>query len=179
MVRLIAVLIAISVSAPAVAGQRTDDGRLVALQRQVDALTNKIERLEGAREVARQGRAGKHAWPDLTEDEKAALTGVLKTLPKSTKFDIVCNDAACIDLAMDIDDAMEAAGLVSVLDRSLGPLGYGIAVQVNAAERPTAETAIAALKRATGGRLDLPLTEAATGATPPGYVTIVIGKYRR
>jgi hypothetical protein len=179
MVRLIAVLIAALWFLPAIAGQQVADARLAALQRQVDALSKKIERLEGAQAFALRGVPGKHAWPDLTESEKAALAAVLKTLPKSTKFDIVCNDAACIDLAMDIDDAMEAAGLESVLDHSLGPLGYGIAVQVNAADRPAAETAIAALKEASGGRLDLPLAESAAGASPPGYVTIVIGKYRR
>jgi hypothetical protein len=177
MVRLIAVIFALSVSAAASAGQRSEDGRVVMLQRQVDALARRMEQLESRRELSAP-RRGKHAWPDLTDDEKAALSSVLATLPKSIKFDIVCNDAACIDLAMDIDDAMEGAGLVSVLDRSLGPLGYGIAVQVNEAERATAETAVAAFKNATGGRLDLPLIAATKGATPPGYVTIIIGKYR-
>lgn len=122
--------------------------------------------------------ASKHAWPSLTGDEKAALADVLKTLPPQTKFDIVCNDAACTDLAMDIDDAMEQAGLDSVLDHSLGPLGYGVAVKVNPFDHDAAVAASAALKQATGGRLDVPVVDAAPNTNLPGYVTIMIGKYR-
>ena len=122
--------------------------------------------------------ASKHAWPALSDDEKAALTAVLKTLPKGTSFDIVCNTASCDDLAEDIDDAMESAGLGSSLDHSAGPLGYGVGVMVNAADQAAAEKAIAALTKATGGRLDPPLTIAKPGQNPPGYVTILIGKYR-
>jgi hypothetical protein len=122
--------------------------------------------------------ASKHAWPALSDDEKSALAAVLKTLPKGTAFDIICNDASCDDLAEDLDDAMEAAGLPSVLDRSLGPLGYGIGIMVNGADKATAEKAVAALRRATGGKLDPPVTIAKPGQNAPGYVTIVIGKYR-
>lgn len=123
-------------------------------------------------------RQAKHAWPDLTYGEKAALAGVLKTLPPATKFDIVCNTASCDELAEDIDDAIEAAGLDSALDHAAGPLGYGVAVQVNEADRAAAEAAIAALARATAGRLSPPLVIAKPGQNPPGYVTIIIGKYR-
>jgi hypothetical protein len=124
------------------------------------------------------GRLAKHAWPDLADAEKSALTAVLKTLPKGAKFDIECNTASCDDLAEDIDDTLEAAGFDSVLDRSIGPLGYGIAIMVNEADRSSAESAIASLKSATAGRLNPPLMIAAPNANPPGYVTILIGKYR-
>jgi hypothetical protein len=141
-----------------------------SLSRQVLELSKELK--------AVQGRIAKHAWPDLTLTEKSAITAVLKTLPKDVKFDIECNTASCDDLAEDIDDALEAAGFDSVLDRSVGPLGYGVAVMVNAADHSTAESAIAALKSATSGRLAPPLMIAAPNANPPGYVTIVIGKYR-
>ena len=126
--------------------------------------------------VTRSIETSKHAWPDLSDQEKAAITAVAKTLPKGTKFDIVCNDAGCSDLAADIDDAFEDAGIDSVLDRSLGPVGYGIGIQVNEADRPTAEKAVAMLKEASGGRLDPPIVN---GSSAPGYVTIIIGKHPR
>jgi hypothetical protein len=130
-------------------------------------------------QVAHTVYASKHAWPDLTDDEKTALANVLKTLPKGIKFDIICNDAGCADLAMDIDDAMEEAAVDSVLDKSVLPLGYGIDLVVNAFDMETAEQAAAALKEATGGRLDLPVTLAPPNTTAPGIVLVRIGKYRR
>lgn len=125
--------------------------------------------------VAQTVYASKHAWPSLTDPQKAALAGVLKTLPQTLKFDIVCNDAGCSDLAEDIDDACEQAGLASYLDHSQGPLGYGAWVQVNAADLAAAQIAIKALSDATNGALDPPVRK---GPSLPGYVTIVIGKYR-
>lgn len=119
---------------------------------------------------------GKHTWPALTDDEKTALTEVAKTLPKGIKLDIVCNDAGCSDLAADIDDAMEDAGIDSTLDKAIGPLGYGVGVQVNEFDRPAAEQAIAMLKAATGGRL---APDIVPGNSPPSYVTILIGKKPR
>jgi hypothetical protein len=129
-------------------------------------------------QVAATVYASKHAWPDLTDAQKAALTGVLKTLRKGIKFDIVCDDAGCYDLAADIDDAMEAAGIDSALDHVANgaPIGYGAYVQVNATDLPAAQTAIAALAAATNGELDPPIKK---GPSLPGYVTLVIGKYRR
>lgn len=127
-------------------------------------------------EVTHAIAASKHAWPDLTDAQKSALARVLANVPRGTKFDLVCNDAGCYDLAADIDDAMEAAGFESSLDRSTGPLGYGIGIQVNARERDAANDAASALRETTG--LELPISIAAAGANPPGYVTILIGKYR-
>jgi hypothetical protein len=73
---------------------------------------------------------------------------------------------------------MEQAGLESLLDRSMTPLGYGVGVQVNPFDRDMADAAAAALKTATRGRLDVPVMDAPKGTTPPGYVSILIGKYR-
>ena len=129
-------------------------------------------------QITQHFAATKHAWPALSDAEKSALAAVLATLPKSAKFDIVCNTASCDDLAEDIDDAMEAAGLQSGLDHAVGPLGYGIGVMVNAADKDAAQQAIAALSKATNGRLDPALSIAARGGNPPGTVTILIGKYR-
>lgn len=118
----------------------------------------------------------KHAWPSLTGEEKDALSEVLRQVPKGTKFDIVCNDASCSELALDIDDCLEKAGFDSALDHAMGPLGYGIALQVNPFDKEKAELASGALKKATTGRLDLPVMIAKPGTNPPGYVTILIGK---
>lgn len=130
------------------------------------------------KQVTHSIQASKHAWPDLTDDEKTAIAAVLGTVPPGVKFDIVCNDGACTDLALDIDDALELAGLDSSLDRSLGPLGYGIGIQVNEADLEAARAASAALRAGTHGRLDLSVSVAPPNANPPGYVTIMIGKYR-
>jgi hypothetical protein len=137
------------------------------------AVTLKAPKIE---QVAATVYASKHAWPDLTDPQKVALAAVLKTLPKGIKFDIVCNDAGCSDLAADIDDACEQAGVDSVLDRALGPLGYGAYVQVNGDDLVAAQTAIGALRSATNGVLDPPIKK---GPSAKGYVTIFIGKYRR
>ena len=118
--------------------------------------------------------ASKHAWPDLSSEQKAALIEELKKLPKDTKADIVCNDAGCSDLAADIDDAFEAAGFNSSIDRAIGPLGYGIGVQVNSEDRPAAETIIRSLNRVSATKQDI---EIVNGASAKGYVTIIIGKH--
>lgn len=152
--------------------------RAMTDHRRIAILRHRVTDLEQQVSAMQMRPAGKHAWPSLSDSEKAALTAVLKTLPKTTKFDIVCNDAGCNDLAMDIDDAMEKAGLESVLDRSVGPLGYGVAVKVNPFDHDTAVAASAALKQATAGRLDVPVADAAPNTNLPGYVTILIGKYR-
>ena len=147
--------------AAVVAALVTAAGAYVA-PRQVTNVTHSIE-------------TSKHAWPDLNDAEKAAITTVAKTLPKGTKFDIVCNDAGCSDLAADIDDALEDAGVESVLDKAIGPLGYGLEIKVNEADRTVAEKSVAMLKGATGGRIDPPIGI----GSAPGYVTILIGKHPR
>lgn len=115
----------------------------------------------------------KHAWPDLTDPQSATLSAALAPLKGAVKIDIVCNDAGCSDLAADIDDACERAGVDSVLDKALGPLGYGLGVQVDAADQAAAGKVAAALK--TVG-LDAPIIR---GSSAPGYVAILIGKHRR
>lgn len=118
----------------------------------------------------------KHAWPALSQEEKSAITKVAKTLPKGIKFDIICNDASCSELATDIDDALEDAKVESSLDHAAGPLGYGVAITVNQFDRPAAEQAVEMLKQATNGRLAPPIIN---GTSPPGYVSIFIGKRPR
>lgn len=151
----------------------TDHQRIRVLQELVYQLRMQAKAAAGAPTFL------KHAWPSMTGEEKDALSEVLRTLPKGTKFDIVCNDADCTELAMDIDDSLEKAGLESALDHSVGPLGYGIAVQVNAFDKEKADAAAAALSKATSGRLDLPVMIAKPGTNAPGYVTILIGKKPR
>ena len=118
----------------------------------------------------------KHAWPSMTGEEKDALAEALRAVPKGTKFDIVCNDAACSELALDIDDALEKAGFESAIDHAMGPLGYGVAIQVNPFDQEKAELVAASLKKSSEGKLDLPVLAAKPGTNAPGYVTIIIGK---
>lgn len=115
----------------------------------------------------------KHAWPDLSDEQKTALALALAPLKGQTKIDIVCNDAGCSDLAADIDDACEQAGIESVLDKAIGPLGYGIGVQANEFDKPVAELIAEALKAA---GIDAPVVD---GKSAPGFVSILIGKHHR
>lgn len=124
--------------------------------------------------VTHEMHASKHAWPDLTDPEKAAIGAAVQAMAP-VKFDIVCKDAGCNDLAMDLDDAFERGAAISVLDGTSSILGYGIWIEVEGAELDKAATVSAAVKAATGGRLDIPI---APGSSAPGYVKIVIGKYR-
>lgn len=118
--------------------------------------------------------ASKHAWPDLSEAEKIALANTLAWL-KGGKVIILCDGADCRDLQTDIDDAMEDAGVVSTRDRPMVPLGYGIAV-VSGPGDGRAPRLAAALKAATGGRLD-PKTEAHDSAKD--VLIVAIGKRPR
>ena len=163
-----ALLAALSIS-PASAKHRplTDHQRIRILQELVYQL-----RMQ-AKAAADAPAFLKHAWPSLTPEEKDAIAEIAKTLPKGIKFDSVCNDASCSELASDIDDALEAAGIESGLDHAAGPLGYGVAITVNEFDRPAAERAAAMLKQATNGRLDVPIIG---GSSPAGYVSIIIGK---
>lgn len=167
---LLAAAIAAALAATPAAARhrhRTDHDRILALQELVYQL-----RMQ-AKAAADAPAFLKHAWPALTAEEKDAITEAARAMPKGTKFDIVCNDASCSELASDIDDALEGAGLDSGLDHAAGPLGYGIGITVNEFDRPAAEKAVAILKKATEGRLDLPII---SGSSPPGYVSIIIGK---
>jgi hypothetical protein len=156
-------------ASPAAARHRhlTDHQRIIALQELVYQLRMQAVAAKDAPAFL------KHAWPALTGEEKDAIAEAARAMPKGTKFDIVCNDASCSELASDIDDALEAAHIDSGLDHAAGPLGYGIGITVNEFDRPAAEKAIALLKKATDGRLDLPII---SGSSPPGYVSIIIGK---
>src|SRR5579871_2639816 len=108
----------------------------------------------------------KHAWPDLTEAQRLALAETWKATPPRVKIDIVCNDAGCSDLAADIDDAAEDAGVDSQLDKAIGPLGYGIAIQANEFDKAEAEQMIAAIAQATDGAL---APQFLPGKPPAGY----------
>lgn len=127
-------------------------------------------------QVTHEIAVSKHAWPDLTDSQKAALVAAWKAKPPGVKIDIVCNDAACSDLADDIDDAAEDAGVSSVLDKAIGPLGYGIGVQANKFDKSAAEALAAALSEASGGTLKVKLVE---GKSAPGFVSLLIGKHPR
>lgn len=125
-------------------------------------------------QVTHQIAVSKHAWPDLTQPQKADLAHALTSLPGGVRIDIVCNDAGCSDLAADIDDACEDAGLESVLDKAIGPLGYGIGVQANEFDKPAAEALITAIAGATDLKPQI-----VSGKSPAGYVTLLIGKRPR
>jgi hypothetical protein len=172
MKRIVSAVMVIALVSPAFAHKRpmTDHHRIRILQEMVFAL-----RMQ-AKAAAQAPAFLKHAWPSLTAEQKAAITEVAKALPKTAKFDVVCNDASCSELASDIDDALEDAGISSGLDHAAGPLGYGIGITVNVSDRPAAEKAVAMLKQATNGSL---APDIVNGTSPPGYVSIIIGKRPR
>jgi hypothetical protein len=171
MKRLLLALIACLLITPVAEARKaralTDHQRILVLQELVYQLRMQAKAASDAPVFL------KHAWPALTGEEKDAIAEAARSLPKGIKFDIVCNDASCSELASDIDDALERAHIVSSLDHAAGPLGYGVAIVVNPFDRRAAEQAVALLKKATDGRLDLPIVN---GTSPPGYVSIFIGK---
>jgi hypothetical protein len=124
-------------------------------------------------QVVHQVNGSKHAWPDLTEAEKADLAARFKQIP-GLKLDIAGADASSVDLSQDIDDAAEQAGIESVLDHAAIPLGYGIGIA--AGDIATAQAVADALSAATHGRLK---AEIKIDARTYGYAVVNIGKYRR
>jgi hypothetical protein len=126
-------------------------------------------------QVTHSVQASKHAWPDLSGAEVDALAAALAPL-KGKKVIILCGDAACTDLAQDIDDAMETAGVDSLLDRPALPLGYGIGVAATNEARESAVTLAAAIRNATQGRYDPPVTENRDAGE---YLILGIGKHKR
>jgi hypothetical protein len=125
------------------------------------------------KQVVHTVNASKHAWIDLTDAQKADLTARLSTIP-GLKLDIVCGDGACTDLAEDIDDAAEKAGVESILDHPVTPLGYGIGVKADQGD-DRAQRVAAALSAATSGALQPVLGVDRTY----GYAIIYIGKARK
>lgn len=118
----------------------------------------------------------KHAWPDLTDAQKAALAVRLKALAPIA-FEIVSADAASVDLAQDIDDAAEDAGdgVSSVLDRPAAPLGYGLGVQGEPGDAK-ADALAAALREVTGAEVNVLRGPTAASGYP---LWILIGKAPR
>jgi hypothetical protein len=115
----------------------------------------------------------KHAWPDLTDVQKADLAARFGPLA-GARILILSADAASTDLAQDIDDAAEAAGVDSALDRPMLPLGYGIGVQAEEGDGNGDALAVA-LAAVTGAKVGV--IRAKTSAS--GYpLWIVIGKHK-
>lgn len=118
--------------------------------------------------------ASKHAWPDLTQDETIAIGEKLAAL-KDVRINIFCNDAACDDLAHDLDDAMEIAGARSSLDHSVLPIGYGFSIMTGDGD-DRGQSVADAVKNATAGRLNPGVEHSSTAE---GAILIVIGKHGR
>ena len=124
-----------------------------------------------AKQLVTRVAALEHAWPGLTAAQKGELSSGLKAIP-ALKLDIVCGDASCDDLAEDIDDAAEKAGVQSILDHPVSPLGYGIGVKADSLA--LAQRVADAISKATAGEFK-PI--AATDRTF-GYAIIFIGKHK-
>jgi hypothetical protein len=122
------------------------------------------------KQVVHSINASKHAWSDLTDAQKADLAHRLAEIP-GVKLDVICGDGACTDLAQDIDDAAETAGIESLLDHPVSALGYGIGVKADQGDDRGRKVADA-LTAATNGELKPAI---ATDRTY-GYVAIFIGK---
>lgn len=125
------------------------------------------------KQVVHSVNASKHAWPDLTDAQKADMVERLAPF-KGTKILILSADAASTDLAQDIDDAAELAGVDSALDRPMLPLGYGIGVQAEGGDERAAQLADA-LGAVTGAKVDIIRAKTASSGYP---LWVVIGKHR-
>lgn len=117
----------------------------------------------------------KYAWPDLTQDETITIGEKLAAKLKGVNITIFCNDSTCDELAHDLDDAMQIAGLSSALERSVTPLDEGFSV-VSREGDDRALTLAEAIKDGTGGRLIAGLRRQDLGADA---IAIAIGKHRR
>jgi hypothetical protein len=95
--------------------------------------------------------ASRHVWPDLTQDETIALGEKLAPY-KDSKVIIFCNDAACSDLAYDLDDAFQIAGIDSAVEHSLISMGSGFGIAGDADDARVAAIANA-ISGATGARI--------------------------
>lgn len=126
------------------------------------------------KQVVHSINASKHAWADLTDPQKTDLAARLAPL-KGVKIEVLSADAASVDLAQDIDDACEDAGIESVLDRPFTPVPYGIFIQAEPGDT-RAETLAGALRAVMA--LDVKVVTGKTAAS--GYpLWIVIGKAPR
>lgn len=126
-----------------------------------------------APQVANKTAALGHAWPGLSGEQKDKLAAAFKQI-SGLKLDIVCADASCSDLAEDVDDAAEKAGVNSQLDHAVFPLGYGMGVKADEGDDRARQVADA-ITTASGGALK-PVV--ATDRMS-GWVAIFIGKYER
>lgn len=128
-------------------------------------------------QIVHSVNASKHAWPDLSDAEKTALAEGVAWL-KGAEVAILCDGADCRDLQTDIDDAFEDAGVVSTRDRSVMPLGYGMAV-VAEQDDPRAPRLAAALQLASGGRLSVAVAYRGDASKQDRGLLIMIGKKPR
>lgn len=118
--------------------------------------------------------ASKHAWPDLSDAEKALLAERVKDLA-GKKVEVFCDGADCRDLQTDLDDVFEDAGVASERAAPMSPLGYGIQVVYGVGDYALASKLAADIKAATGGRI-APLV--ASSISSDG-LAIAIGKRPR
>jgi hypothetical protein len=118
----------------------------------------------------------KHAWPDLSDIEKAALAGKVGFL-KGSKVEILCGGSDCRDLQTDLDDVFEDAGVSSERASPFNALGYGIAVIYGVGDYAHASALAAEIKAVTAGRV-APAVESAALVPIDGLV-IAIGKRPR
>lgn len=116
----------------------------------------------------------KHAWPDLSDAEKAQLSARARGLV-GKKIEIFCDGADCRDLQTDLDDAFEDAGVTSERAAPFSPLGYGVEVIYGVGDYAIASKLAADIKAASGGRIAPIVASSATGAG----LAIAIGKRPR
>ncbi len=145
-------------SIAAVVGAAVAGGAVYVIPKHVEQVTHEIA-------------ISKHAWPDLTDAQKDGLSTRLAGL-KGERVIVMAADAAGTDLAEDIDDAMEKAGVDSAIDRPALPLGYGIGVVAEDAKLAKADELAASLHAVT----DLTVSRTA-GKSLGGVIIVVIGKH--
>lgn len=130
------------------------------------------------RETVRVVATGRGAWPGLSGEQRDEMAIGLHNVPaghlNSLQLLVLCNDGSCTELAHDIDDAAEDAGVDSALDRSFTPLGYGVGI-IESEEVHVQSDAVAALL---GSVLGLKVDRRSQADTAH-HVIIAIGKRPR
>lgn len=103
--------------------------------------------------------ADQRQWGGMSKEELTALRDGVKQLAPQ-KVSIYCGGNYCRDLAEDLDEALESAGIDSYIEFPLFDLGKGTGAGPNSEQ---VRTLVDAIKSATGGRVDLPAMD-----PPPG-----------
>lgn len=117
-----------------------------------------------------QGTANRFTWPKLGQEKTIVLGEQLKKTLSGRKVTIWCSTPDCTDLAADLDDAFQIAGMPSDIDRREIDSSHDAGLFVGG---PDADILAAAIAKATS--INPPIV-AMPGDSP---LAVIIGKRKR